>query len=147
MSAVAIIRPSLKQKRIPGGGCNRSWPSNNPLFRLTPLNCIIQRVGEHRSMYNLPRRVRDAACSRNPSAFSSQVTIKGFGAWSNCSVRRMGGPALTGHLLARQRVRAYGPIHLVKRTNAGQGGAKIHYGQSVRPDARGVSDSRGLKTP
>ncbi|GBP41526.1 hypothetical protein EVAR_20331_1 [Eumeta japonica] len=30
---------------------------------------------------------------------------------------------------------------------AGQGGAKIHYEQSVRPDARGVSDSRGLKTP
>ncbi|GBP91045.1 hypothetical protein EVAR_42584_1 [Eumeta japonica] len=29
----------------------------------------------------------------------------------------------------------------------GQGGPKIHYGQSVRPDARGVSDSHGLKTP
>ncbi|GBP17128.1 Sesquipedalian-1 [Eumeta japonica] len=50
----------------------------------------------------------------------------------------------------------YNPFNRTQENNMGktvpgsrhrQGGAKIHYGQSVRPDARGVSDSHGLKTP
>ncbi|GBP38219.1 Protein suppressor of hairy wing [Eumeta japonica] len=45
------------------------------------------------------------------------------------------------------RLETYHHFFLYFRPCEGQGGAKIHYGQSVRPDARGVSDSHGLKTP